>query len=168
MKYSYLSMNLSILAQRPIILFSMYLSAKNSTYFMYFWDVKPQCGSLEGSCMVLSTWLLPVALTIASIVTESHQASVVWSKTKLLTESWETDCCCKKQYKPTTTTMKQPRYWTAFKFINAPGHGSNWGERNESTKLFNEHDAMCMQCEDEQWRLFHLNPPQLCILAFIK
>ena len=120
--------------------------------------LKPQCGLLEGSCMVLSTWLLPVALTIASTVTESHQASVVWSKTKLLTESWETDCCCKKQYKPTTTTMKQPRYWTAFKFINAPGHGSNWGERNESTKLFNEHDAMCMQCEDEQCRLFHLNP----------
>ena len=34
-------------------------------------------------CM-LSIWLLPVALTIASIVTESYQASVVWSNKKVV------------------------------------------------------------------------------------
>ena len=103
-------------------------------------------------CM-LSTWLLPVALTIASIVTESHQASVVWSNKKVV--DWELRDCCKKQ--PTKTTLKQLRYWAAFKFINAPEHGSD--EEHQTPQWTWWHVHAIHSCEDERCRLFHLNPP---------
>ena len=112
---------------KPLIFFSMHLSAKISC-ISETWSY-----NAEGKLHVLSTWLLPVALIIAcrrlpvlqnNILCILHQALAVWSKKQLLTESRETECCCKKRYKPTNTTLKQPRYWVAFKFINVSEHES--------------------------------------------